>query len=163
METPCVGCYNLAMPSALNAPRSNRDLQEALARLPHGSAFRFIDRLLELRAGQSGVGEYLVRGDEPFLSGDSGQAILPGVLLVEAGTQLAGTVAQADPHHSPLAGLKLTALRNVKILGPARRGDVIRLEAKITARLANLVQLQTVASINGQVVMQGQVTLSGDP
>jgi hypothetical protein len=30
---------------------------------------------------------------------------------------------------APLAGLKLTALRGVKILGAARPGDVVRLEA----------------------------------
>ncbi|MST95403.1 MAG: hypothetical protein EXS33_09100 [Pedosphaera sp.] len=70
----------------------------ALASLPHGPEFRFLDRLLRLDPGQSGAGEYTVRRDEPFLRGHfPGQPMMPGVLLVEAAAQLAGTVAQSDP------------------------------------------------------------------
>jgi 3-hydroxyacyl-[acyl-carrier-protein] dehydratase len=104
-----------------------------------------------------------VRGDEPFLRGHfPGHPIFPGVLLVEAAAQLAGTVAQSDPQISPLAGLKLTAMRGIKILGTARPGEVIRIEAKILNRLGNLIQAQVSATVNGQVVMQGELTLSGE-
>ena len=44
-------------------------LQEAMRLLPHGPEFRFVDRLLSLDPGKEGVGEYLVRGDEPWLRG----------------------------------------------------------------------------------------------
>src|SRR5712691_9292531 len=133
----------------------NDRLSAALASLPHGPEFRFIERLLSLDPGKSGSGEYTVRGDEPFLRGHfPGQPVFPGVLLVEAAAQLAGTVAQCDPQIPPLPGLKLTALRAVKILGSARPGEVIRLEARITGRLGNLVQAEATASVNGQVVMQ---------
>jgi 3-hydroxyacyl-[acyl-carrier-protein] dehydratase len=138
-------------------------LTDALKHLPHGPEFRFVDRLLELEPGKSGVGEYTVRGDEPFLRGHfPGQPLFPGVLLVEAAAQLAGTVAQSDPQIPPLAGLKLTAMRGIKILGTARPGEVIRAEAKILNRLGNLIQAQVSASVNGQTVMQGELTLSGE-
>src|SRR5215467_11713084 len=95
-------------------------LKKALASLPHGPEFRFLDRLTRLEPGVKGAGEYTVRGDEPFLRGHfPGQPLFPGVLLVEAAAQLAGTVAQSDPQIPPLAGLKLTALRGIKILGTA--------------------------------------------
>src|SRR5437870_7985133 len=101
-------------------------LAEALARLPHGPEFGFVDRLLSLDPGKSAVGEYRVRGDEPFLRGHfPGQPLFPGVLLVEAAAQLAGTAAQCDPQIPPLSGLKLTAVRAVKILGSAGPGEVI--------------------------------------
>src|SRR5258708_7169064 len=136
---------------------------DALNRLPHGPEFRFLDRLQKLEPGKSGAGEYTVRGDEPFLRGHfPGQPIFPGVLLVEAAAQLAGTVAQSDPQIPPLAGMKLTAMRGIKILGTARPGDVIQLEAKILNRLGNLIQAQVSASVNGQTVMQGELTLSGE-
>lgn len=138
-------------------------LAEALARLPHGPEFRFIDRLLELDPGKSGVGEYRVRGDEPFLRGHfPGDPLMPGVLLVEAAAQLAGVVAQSDPAIPPLAGLKLTALRSVKILGTARPGEMLRLEARIVGRLANLIQAQASASLNGQTLLQAEIVLGGD-
>jgi len=134
----------------------------ALNLLPHGAEFRFVDRLLGLEPGKSGVGEYRVRGDEPFLRGHfPGEPIFPGVLLVEAAAQLAGVVAQTDPRIPPLHGLKLTAMRGIKILGTARPGEAIQLEARILHRLANLVQAQVNASVNGQLVMQGELTLSG--
>ena len=109
------------------------------------------------------MGEYTVRGDEPFLKGHfPGQPLFPGVLLVEAAAQLAGTVAQSDPQIPPMRGLKLTALRNVKILGTARPGEVIQLEARIKGRLGNLVQAEVKALANGLAVMQGELTLSGE-
>jgi 3-hydroxyacyl-[acyl-carrier-protein] dehydratase len=138
-------------------------LEQALASLPHGLEFRFIDRLRELDPGKSGVGEYTLRGDEPFLKGHfPRQPLFPGVLLVEAGAQLAGTVAQSDPQIPPMPGLKLTALRNVKILGTARPGETIQVEAKLKGRLGNLVQAEVKATVDGAVVMQGEVTLSGE-
>ena len=141
----------------------NKALEDALARLPHGPEFRFIDRLLALDPGKSGTGEYRVRGDEPFLPGHfPGQPMMPGVLLVEAAAQLAGIVAQSDPNLAPLPGLKLAALRNVKILGTARPGDVLRLEARMSGRLGMLIQATATGTVNGNPVLQAELTLSGE-
>ena len=140
----------------------NESLGRALECLPHGAEFRFIDRLLALDPGMAGVGEYQVRGDEPFLRGHfPNQPLMPGVLLLEAAAQLAGTVAQSDPKVSPMPGLKLTAVRGAKILGTARPGEVIRLEARVVGRLNNLVQAQASASVNGRPVLEAELTLSG--
>ena len=140
----------------------NELFTSALQRLPHGPEFRFVDRLISLEPGQNGVGEYLVHGNEPFLRGHfPDQPVFPGVLLVEAAAQLAGTVAQSDPNIKPLDELKLTAMRAVRIQGTAKPGQVIRLEARITGRLANLIHAQVSASIEGQPVMQAELTLSG--
>ena len=97
-------------------------LQKALQSLPHGPEFRFVDRLVSLVPGKEAVGEYLVRGDEYYLGGHlPGEPIFPGVLLIEAAAQLAGVIAQNDPVIPSLPGLKLTALRAVKILLAALR------------------------------------------
>lgn len=139
-------------------------LDRALSLLPHGPEFRFMDRLLSLDPGKSGMGEYRVRGDEPFLRGHfPGQPLFPGVLLVEAAAQLAGVVAQSDPHIAPLAGLKLAAMRSIKLTGSAKPGEVIRLEARLTGRLTNLIQASATAWVKDQVVLRGELTLSGDP
>jgi 3-hydroxyacyl-[acyl-carrier-protein] dehydratase len=138
-------------------------LQAALDLLPHGPEFRFVDRLLELDPGKSGAGEYRVRGDEPFLRGHfPGDPLFPGVLLVEAAAQLAGVIAQCAPQVPPLPGLKLTAMRAIKLLGTARPGELLLLKARIAGRMANLVQAEVEAQVNGQVVLKGELTLSGD-
>jgi len=137
-------------------------LEYAMRCLPHGPEFRFLDRLLSLNSGHQGVGEYRVRGDEFYLRGHlPGEPLLPGVLLVEAGAQLAGVVAQDDPFHPNLPRLKLTALRAVKILGSARPGETLRLEAEITGKLGLLVQAKVSASVAGVNVMSAELTLSG--
>jgi 3-hydroxyacyl-[acyl-carrier-protein] dehydratase len=139
------------------------DLVTALKFLPHGAEFRFIERLTELNPGQSGESEYTVRGDEPFLRGHfPGEPIFPGVLLLEAAAQLAGVVAQSDPEILPLKNLKLTALRNVKILGTAKPGEIIQFEARVTGRLGSLIQAQATASVSGQTVLQAELVLGGE-
>jgi 3-hydroxyacyl-[acyl-carrier-protein] dehydratase len=141
----------------------SEDLQKALKNMPHGPEFRFVDTLVSLDPGKSGTGEYKVRGDEAFLRGHfPGEPIFPGVLLAEAGAQLAGIVAQCDPEIPPLRNLRLTALRNVKIFGTARSGETIRIQAEITGRLANLLQAKTTASVGERTIMQAEVTLAGN-
>ena len=141
---------------------NEEQLRKALSLLPHGAEFRFLDRLLELEPGKRGIGEYRVRGDEPFLRGHfPGAPLMPGVLLVEAVAQLAGVIAQCDPIIPALSGLKLTALRAVKILGSARPGEMVRLEAKVTGRLGNLIQAQGQALISDKMVLSAELTLSG--
>lgn len=137
-------------------------LEQALKVLPHGPEFRFLDRLLSLTPGREGEGEYRVRGDEPFLKGHfPGEPIFPGVLLVEAAAQLAGVIVQSDPVVPPLEGLKLTALRGVKILGTARPGEVVRLVAEVTGRMGDLVQARARGYVGSQLVLQADLTLSG--
>lgn len=87
---------------------------------------------------------------------------MPGVLLVEAAAQLAGTIAQSDPHIPPLKNLRLTAIRGAKILGAAVSGETIQLEAKMIARMGNLIQAQATARVNGRVILQTEVVLSGE-
>lgn len=138
------------------------DLQAALRALPHGPEFRFVDRITRLEPGKAGAGEYTVRGDEPFLRGHfPGDPLMPGVLLVEAGAQLAGVVAQSDPIVGPLPGLKLTALRTVKILGAARPGEVLHIEAAVNGRLGHLIQAQAKVTVGGVLYLSAEITLAG--
>jgi 3-hydroxyacyl-[acyl-carrier-protein] dehydratase len=137
-------------------------LQEVLKLLPHGPEFRFVDRLLSLVPGREAVGEYRVRGDEPALRGHfPGAPLFPGVLLVEAAVQLAGVVAQSDPAIPPLPELKLAALRAVKIHGSARPGETLRIEARVTGRLGELVQAQAHVWVGSKRVLNAGLTLCG--
>ena len=140
----------------------NIDFDTALSLLPHGPEFRFLDRISELKPGVNGKGQYLVRGDEPFLKAHfPGEPLMPGVLLVEAGAQLAGVVAQTDPERKPLAGLKLAAIRAVKISGSAGPGDLIEVDARVTGRMPGLVQASIRIDVYGKQVAVGEITLSG--
>jgi 3-hydroxyacyl-[acyl-carrier-protein] dehydratase len=142
---------------------TEEQLQQALALLPHGREFRFLDRLTTLVPGKEGTATYKVRGDESFLRGHfPGNAILPGVILVEAAAQLAGVVGQSDPGIAPLANLKLTAVRGAKIIGTARPGETVTLSATVTGRMNHLIQASASADVNGRMVLETMITLSGE-
>jgi 3-hydroxyacyl-[acyl-carrier-protein] dehydratase len=139
------------------------DLKRALENLPHGPEFRFLDRLTQLEPGKRGQGEYLVRGDEPFLKGHFPRhPLFPGVLLIESVAQLAGVVAQCDLTIAPLAGLKLTAVRNAKILGSAQPQQTIEIHAEVVARMGNLIQAKGEVFVTGQKILAVEVVLSGE-
>ena len=140
------------------------DLSAALASLPHGREFRFVDRLLALDPGVSGEGSYLVRGDEAFLAGHfPGRPMMPGVVLAEAVAQLAGVVAQTDPEVPALADVRLTALKNVKILGAAVPGDELLIRATVTGRMGNLILASGEVEVRGgQMLATAVIALSGE-
>lgn len=139
-------------------------MHPALAALPHGPEFRFIDELDELVPGCSGVGHFRLRGDEPFLAGHfPGAPLLPGVLLIEAVAQLGGVVAQADPSLPPVPGLRLAAVLNAKLTGSAEPGETVRLHATVLGRLGRLIQIEGRAEVNDRTVLTTRLTLSGTP
>ena len=139
------------------------DLTSALASLPHGPEFRFVDYLESLTPGLEAIGLYRLPEQSGFLCGQfPGHPIMPGVLMIEALAQVAGVAAQTDPINPALADLKLTAVRQVKILGTIKPGQFLRIQASISGRLENLV-LATgrITSADGSCLLEGQVTLSG--
>ena len=145
-------------------PVSRGDLDAALARLPHGPEFRFVDRLIELQGGQRGVGEFTLRGDAVYLRGHfPGAPLMPGVLLIEAGAQLAGVVAQSDPAQAPLHGLKLAGVRQARLKGSICPGQTVRIEAEIQARMAGLVQARVRATSGVSLLLEAEITLGGSP
>ena len=134
-----------------------------LSLLPHGEGFRFIDQLISLDPGKSATARYFVSGDEFFFKGHfPGNPIVPGVILIEALAQLGGVVAQSDPQIEPLQDLKLTAVRQAKILGSALPGSELQIFAKIEARMGPLIQVVGEVTQGELILLKASVILSGD-
>lgn len=140
-------------------------LEQALATLPHGAGFRFVDRLTSLDPGQSASGVYLVKGSEGFLAAHfPGEPIMPAVLMIEAIAQVAGIAARGGVSPSP-SRLRLAAVRQAKILAAPRPGDQLHIHATITAALGGLIQAEgqiTIQAAGGgepSLVAKAQVTL----
>ena len=59
-------------------------------------------------------------------------------------------------------GLKLTALRSVKILGTAKPGETLIFAAVVSGRFQNLIQAEATAELDGREILRASLTLSGD-
>ncbi|HEY1122445.1 MAG TPA: 3-hydroxyacyl-ACP dehydratase FabZ family protein [Haloferula sp.] len=137
-------------------------MQNALAALPHGPEFRFVDAIETLDPGKSATARYLVRGDEAFLAGHfPGNPLMPGVILIEAIAQLGGVVAQSDPAVPPLENLLLTGVRGAKILGAAKPGETLILKAEVEGRLGGMIQISGEVSVGDRPMASAKIMLSG--
>jgi 3-hydroxymyristoyl/3-hydroxydecanoyl-(acyl carrier protein) dehydratase len=140
------------------------DLVQALSALPHGPEFRFIDELTELVPGVSAKAVWKLKGDEEFLRGHfPGAPLMPGVLMIEALAQLGGILVQTRPGEAPLKNLRLTAVRQIKILGSITPGQSLHLSSSLQGMLDTLGQvIGEIRDDAGNVIITGSVTLAGE-
>jgi len=143
---------------------SPTDLIQALSSLPHGSEFRFIDELVELNPGVSAEAVWKLKGDEEFLRGHfPGAPLMPGVLMIEALAQLGGILIQTRPGEAPLKNMRLTAVRQIKILGSITPGQSLHLTGALQGMLGTLGQVSgEIRDDAGEVILTGAVTLAGE-
>lgn len=143
---------------------SSADQIQALSSLPHGSEFRFIDELVELIPGVSAKAVWKLKGDEEFLRGHfPGAPLMPGVLMIEALAQLGGILLQTRPGEAPLKNLRLTAVRQIKILGSITPGQSLHLSGALQGVLDTLGQVSgEIRDDAGNVILTGSVTLAGE-
>lgn len=137
--------------------------EEELNLLPHGPSFRFIQKVTDLDPGVSAVGIYQISGDEAFLEGHfPNNPMWPGVIMIEAIAQLGGVAAQSDPEQPKLNDMRLTSVRNAKILGTATPGETLVIEVKVEGRLGTLIQISGNVSVQGgEKIASSIVMLSG--
>ncbi len=135
---------------------------QELRSLPHGPEFRFVEQMTALIPGVSGSATYLISGEEPFLKGHFPENPLwPCVIMIEAIAQLGGVIAQSDPAHENLADLRLTSVKNAKILGTTSPGTLLTIEATVEGRMRNLIQIRGTVSAAESVLAQATIMLSG--
>ena len=69
------------------------DVEQIKKLLPHRAPFLFVERLTDIRPGESATGYKAVAYNEPHFMGHFPDfAVMPGVLIVEAMAQAAGAL-----------------------------------------------------------------------
>jgi 3-hydroxymyristoyl/3-hydroxydecanoyl-(acyl carrier protein) dehydratase len=88
---------------------------------------------------------------------------MPGVLMIEALAQLGGILVQTRPGEAPLKNLRLTAVRQIKILGSITPGQSLHLSGSLQGMLDTLGQvIGEIRDDAGNVILTGSVTLAGE-
>lgn len=120
--------------------------------------------MVELIPGASAKAVWKLKGDEEFLRGHfPGAPLMPGVLMIEALAQLGGILIQTRPGEPPLKNLRLTAVRQIKILGSITPGQSLHLSAALQGMLGTLGQVSgEIRDAAGHVILTGSVTLAGE-
>jgi 3-hydroxyacyl-[acyl-carrier-protein] dehydratase len=128
---------------------------DPLSQLPHGIPFRFVDRILEMTAGERIVALKNVTTHEPYLQGHfPGNPLMPGVLLLEAMAQAAGLLLPAGSFAF------LAQIKEARFRRPAVPGDQVRLEAVRLGGLGTLHRFEAKASVNGAIVALAEIVLA---
>ncbi|MCX7845387.1 MAG: 3-hydroxyacyl-ACP dehydratase FabZ [Dictyoglomaceae bacterium] len=130
--------------------------------LPHRYPFLMIDRVLELKKGESIKTLKNVSINEPFFIGHFPEKpVMPGVLIIEALAQSAGILiflSYAEEGKNYFA--YLTGVNNMKFKKQVLPGDTLILEVKLKQSLKNIFKFDGVAKVDNDIVAGGEVTLA---
>lgn len=81
--------------------------------------------------------------------------------MVEALAQLAGVVVQSG-RTVPLSDMRLTAVRQFKILGTLQPGELMIISAKVDGVMGGLIQASgSISTESGTVIGTGAIVLTG--
>ncbi len=116
------------------------DIKDIMEVLPHRYPFLLIDKVIEHKPFESGVGIKNVTVNEPYFQGHFADLkIVPGVIIVESCAQMLGLVcanreAKAQRHQY------LAAVKEFQFKQSVVPGDVMHIKVKVSEKRFNLIQ-----------------------
>ncbi|HZO90763.1 MAG TPA: 3-hydroxyacyl-ACP dehydratase FabZ [Chthonomonadaceae bacterium] len=136
------------------------DIEDIRAMLPHRFPMLLVDKILELEPGKRVVGLKNVTINEPHFTGHfPGQAIMPGVLILESMAQVAGLMMLALPDHEGKLAY-IAAMDKVHFRKPVIPGDTLITEANILWVRGKMGKVRMVARVNGEVHAECEMTFA---
>jgi 3-hydroxyacyl-[acyl-carrier-protein] dehydratase len=135
------------------------DIRDILRYLPHRYPFLMIDRVVDIRGDDSGIGIKNVTINEPQFQGHfPKEPVMPGVLLIEGMAQTAGVlciVAQAT--EAPSLVYFMTIDR-AKFRKPVRPGDVVHYHMTKERQRGNVWKFHGKAVVGDVTVAEADVS-----
>jgi len=130
------------------------DILTVLGMLPHRYPFLMVDRVIDIRGDEHGIGIKNVTFNEPHFQGHfPGNPVFPGVLMIEGMAQTAGVLCVAATGTQPTSVFFLT-IDKAKFRKPVVPGDTLELEV-IALRIGSKVQkMQGFARVNGNITSE---------
>jgi len=135
------------------------DIQRLLQSLPHRYPFLMIDRVIEARGDDFGIGIKNVSINEPQFQGHFPERpVMPGVLLIEGMAQTAGVLcvnAHQPGKKPPL--VYFMSIDNAKFRKAVLPGDRVEFHMTKTNRRRNMWWYQGRAFVEGVLVCEAEV------
>lgn len=134
------------------------DIGVVLQMLPHRYPFLMVDRVIEIRGDESGIGIKNVTINEPHFQGHfPGNPVFPGVLMIEGMAQTAGVLCiTATSSQKPKQVFFLT-IDKAKFRKPVRPGDTIEYHMTRIARRKDMWWYRGEAKVAGTIVAEAEL------
>lgn len=136
------------------------DINEVMKYLPQRYPFLLIDRVLEIKEGESLIAIKNVTINEAYFEGHfPGQPVMPGVLMIEALAQAGGVLAYKSTNSSPADGtLYLFAgIDNARFRRVVIPGDQLRLEVKVLRARSEMWKLAAEAYVGDELACSAEL------
>jgi 3-hydroxyacyl-[acyl-carrier-protein] dehydratase len=135
------------------------DIHEILRLLPHRYPFLLIDRVIDIRGDEHGVGIKNVTMNEPqFVGHFPENPVMPGVLVIEGMAQTACVlVLRLMPPSEKQRVMFFLTIDKAKFRKPARPGDTLEYHVDKVARRRDMWWYRAEAKVGGVLVAEAEL------
>ena len=138
------------------------EIHQILQILPHRYPFVMVDRVTEVVRDEYVRGFKCISYNEPYFMGHFPQRpIMPGVLILEALSQLGGILAYVSEPFDPTTNLMyFLGIDNAKFRRTVVPGDRMDLYVEVTHHKSNVWKFHGEASVDGTLCTEGDLLAS---
>ncbi len=128
--------------------------------LPHRFPFLMVDKITDMEPGKSADGIKCVCANEiQFMGHFPGQAVMPGVLMIEALAQT-GAVALLCEEENKGKLVFFGGIKNARFKRVVVPGDVVSLHCEITARRGTVGFGKAIAKVGDEVAVSAEISFA---
>ena len=142
----------------MTEPSVTFDIERIMRMIPHRYPFLMIDRMIDVRSGESAVGIKNVTVNEPHFTGHfPSRPIMPGVLIIEAMAQTSAALVV----HTLGAGAEgklvyFMSIESAKFRRPVVPGDTLHIRVEKQQSRKNVWKFAAVASVGESRVAEAE-------
>jgi len=124
--------------------------------IPHRYPFLMVDKVVNLKPGESAIGIKNVSAGEPHFTGHfPSQAVMPGVLIIEAMAQTSAIlVVHTLGEEAEGKLVYFMSVEEAKFRRPVVPGDQLHIQVTVQRSRGNVWKFDGVATVDGQKVAE---------